>query len=353
MGALLTILAEVFELATATGLSAEAILTGEAFTTAELLQAHIANLVEVGELSVAEALAATEVTSEAFEALQSISSVLPTAFIGVAATEGAILGSLITLTATSSALYPSTWKHSTPSANLNQEMALVPYIGDLDIFFPGAETISRFVYSIDPFRWASYLYNIVGRAVWEHLFRETRRQIAYHTTDIAGRTAQSIHHTIANFLENVRWTVSHLGTNLYSGLHNYYRQLPPLNPPQSRELARRLGVPQPDRQIFEKGEEGMKHPVSAEYVEKYGAPGGAEQRVAPDWLLPLLLGLYGDLTPAWEAEVEEEENEQDEEEYEPPQKRIKRTAKSSSKVNNKRGDRSARSPYRTRQHNHN
>ncbi|AWD33717.1 VP3 [Capra aegagrus polyomavirus 1] len=230
-------------------------------------------------------------------------------------------------------------------------MALIPYVGDLDIFFPGADTISRFIYTIDPFRWASHLYNLIGRAIWDHLYREARHQIAFHTTDLAQRTAQGIHHTIANFLENARWTVSHLGTNLYDSLHQYYRQLPSLNPPQARELARRLGLKEPDRRVFEKGEEGAQHPVSAEYVEKYSAPGGAEQRVAPDWLLPLLLGLYGDLTPAWEAEVEEEENEQ--EEYEPPQKRIKRTAKSGSKANNKRGNRSARSPYRTRQHNHN
>ncbi|AWD33729.1 VP3 [Potamochoerus porcus polyomavirus 1] len=227
-------------------------------------------------------------------------------------------------------------------------MALVPYVEDMDILFPGVQEFTRFIFNIDPLRWAQNMYSFAGRYLWNTVLMESRRQIAHHTTELATRTASGIQHSLANFFENARWAVSNLGSNIYTGLQGYYRELPGLNPPQARALARRLGVEQPDRYQLEAGGGGRPsdkpktQPVSAEYVEKYPPPGGAGQRVAPDWMLPLLLGLYGDLNPTWKAAIEVKEQD------EPPKKRTKATPRPSAKTTNKRRDRSARSANRTR-----
>lgn len=361
MGALLAVLAEVFEISAVTGLSAEAIITGEAFTTAELLAAHIENLVTVGGLSTAEALAAAEVSTEAFEALTSLASTFPTAFKLVATVEPLAVGTLIAGAATAAALYRPAYDQALPHAGWN--MALQEWFPDwrnLDLEYPGMTELARFVNYINPANWAGDVFHAVGRYIWDSLQREGQRRIGHLTNDLAMTASQRVANILARYFENARWVVTHLPARLYTHLDDYYRELPPINPPQMRDVARRVGVPPPyryDRYAFEFTTPTPEYtasterppttgrPKSGQTVEthKYQSPGGAEQRSAPDWLLPLLLGLYGDITPAWSAVIEELETEED-----GPQKKKRRTTHSGAQTNSKRGNRGPRSKNRTR-----
>ncbi|AFU25618.1 VP2 [Saimiri sciureus polyomavirus 1] len=330
MGALLAVLAEVVELASVTGLSVESFLSGEAFATAELLEAHIANLVTVGGLTEAEALAATEVSAEAYAALTSLSSTFPQAFTAVAATELATTGTLTVGATVAAALYPYYYDYSTPVANLNRglnpEMALQLWFPEIDYEFPGLMPFVRFINYIDPTQWATNLFETIGRYFWESAQRYGQNLIAHEvrsaSRELATRTAQGFSEAIARYFENARWAVSMLPRSLYSGLQSYYEQLPSLNPMQVRDLHRRLGQPIPNRIALE--EQAIK---SAEYVQKVEPPGGANQRIAPDWLLPLILGLYGDISPSWESTLEDIEEEEDA----PQKKKRKRSKKNTSR----------------------
>ncbi|WAA14048.1 VP3 [Lyfec polyomavirus MAF4] len=42
---------------------------------------------------------------------------------------------------------------------------------------------------------------------------------------------------------------------------------------------------------------------SGQIITSFGAPGGAHQRACSDWMLPLVLGLSGDITPAWRRDL--------------------------------------------------
>ncbi|AWD33766.1 VP3 [Panthera leo polyomavirus 1] len=202
-------------------------------------------------------------------------------------------------------------------------MALIPYIGELDIYFPGAMHIARFIHYIDPTNWAVDLYQALGRYVWEGLQRAGQRfldnqrlQLEHATRELAQRGAQTAAEALAQYFENARWAISNFNPqNLYRGLENYYRQLPPLNPIQRRQLDRRAGLPVPDRVLAI--EDNVK---SADYVERYAPPGGAFQRQTPDWMLPLILGLYGDINPSWGDTLTQLEKEDG-----PPSKKRKKT----------------------------
>ncbi|AJG44387.1 VP3 [Meles meles polyomavirus 1] len=232
-------------------------------------------------------------------------------------------------------------------------MALQVWMPQIDYLFPGFSTFARYAQYLDPFVWGPDLINHVSRLFWQALLSEGRRQIGYAARDLqaasrelATRTATEVAGTVqdavARFFENTRWAVSHV-TTPYGALQNYYRQLSPVNPPQLRQLERRLT----DRGVDIRQDE-EKHYPSAEYIEKYGAPGGAGQRHAPDWLLPLLLGLYGDLTPTWRKEIEEQIESEDEEDT-PQKKRVKRSRPSpGAKATDKRRHRSTRNKNRSR-----
>uniref|UniRef100_A0AAU7E2D5 Minor capsid protein VP2 n=1 Tax=Rousettus bat polyomavirus TaxID=3141932 RepID=A0AAU7E2D5_9POLY len=154
-----------------------------------------------------------------------------------------------------------------------------------DIYFPGAIPFARFVNYIDPTNWASNLYHAIGRYFWETAQRAGTRlleqEVRHVSTDLAQRTVTNIYETLAHYFENARWAVSHISSNTYGALQQYYSELPPLRPPQIRALHKRLGEDVPDRYKLESSN------GSAQYVEKVDAPGGARQRHTPDWMLPL------------------------------------------------------------------
>lgn len=340
MGAFLAVLAEVFELSTVTGLSVETILSGEAFTTAELLQSHIANLVTFGGLTEAEALAAAEVSAEAYSALSTLSETFPQAFATLAATEFATTGTLTVGAAIAAALYPYYYDYSVPISNLNRSMALQQWIPDYDLDFPGVRPLVRFLNYIDPYTWASDLYHSIGRYFWETAQRIGQNVIEEELTDLtrdlAVRSVTSLSEMIAQYFENARWAVSLLPRSIYNSLETYYTELPGINPIQARQLYRKLGEtpihrgrgpggparvrrspylgrgPGGPATIFGNIQGGaVPQQFSAQYVERYPPPGGADQRTAADWMLPLILGLYGDISPSWRRTLEDLEEEED------------------------------------------
>ncbi|AFQ32794.1 VP3 structural protein [bat polyomavirus 4a] len=221
-------------------------------------------------------------------------------------------------------------------------MALVPYMPDYDIFFPGVSTFARFANYLDPLNWAPDLYHQVARWFWESFLHESRRQIGYAGQEVARYATATVQDSLARFFENARWAVSHFSSNLYTNLHDYYRELPKLKPEQARQLARLLEEKVPDKINLH----DLDKRTSAEFVEKVASPGGAHQRHTPDWMLPLILGLYGDLTPTWKAVLEEEEQ------IHGPSKKKPKTSTPSTrpKTPYQRRNRSSRAKNRTRQH---
>ncbi|AAA46555.2 capsid protein VP3 [Betapolyomavirus secumuris] len=191
-------------------------------------------------------------------------------------------------------------------------MALQIWYPDLDILFPGALPFARFVNYIDPANWAADLYRAVGRYFWERVqaaginFIEQQMETG---RELAMRSVTSLSETLSQYFENARWAVS--------GLFNFFvswtrKLLFPVRPVSNstETISKNLGHPQPySIDLYDAPQ--LKGQVSATYVTKVDPPGGANQRSAPDWMLPLLLGLYGDLTPSWKDTLEELEAEED------------------------------------------
>ncbi|WAA14038.1 VP3 [Bofec polyomavirus LSFL22] len=175
-------------------------------------------------------------------------------------------------------------------------MALVQWQPEeIDIFFPGVSWFARNIHYFDPTLWASSAF----RYFWESFRREAVRQIAHETTNIGRQVGiqagQRANEALARLMETAQWVVANLRDTAAGGyrfLENYYTELPSLNPAQRRELLARI-----DRPPIERPTGRMKMPMSGEFVDKHGAPGGANQRSCPDWLLPLILGFYN--PPNW------------------------------------------------------
>ncbi|AXS76443.1 VP3 [Myocastor coypus polyomavirus 1] len=195
-------------------------------------------------------------------------------------------------------------------------MALVPYIPEdyYDILFPGVQSFTRGLNVVE--NWATSLFRSLGHYLFQQLVREAHAQIGQ-----AGRSAgnalisygtRGLEESVARFLESARWVIQG-PTNTYNFLRQYYENLTPLNPPRFVQLEKRLRYLDqvPKRQA--PGESG-------EIVDTVSSPGGALQRHTPDWMLPLILGLYGDISPTWRTYIEEEEQE---EEYGPKKKRVR------------------------------
>ncbi|QLH64633.1 VP2 [California sea lion polyomavirus 2] len=279
------------ELSASTGFAIDAILAGEAAATVE---AQVAGLMLMESIGPLEALASIGLTAESFSLL----SAMPGFF-----NEAIGLGVVFQTVSGVSSLVSAGIRLNQEVSVVNRHMALVPWIPhDLyDIYFPG---VSTFSYSLNVIgEWASSLIQAVGRNIWESLIRESRQQIGHATSALAQRGARSFHDALARVAENARWVITNGPVEAYRGLERYYQELPGLNPAQFRQLQRRMNENFYDRLTMEQSRE------SGEVIDKHneGAPGGARQRVTPDWMLPLVLGLYGDITPTWSANLAEED----------------------------------------------
>lgn len=113
---------------------------------------------------------------------------------------------------------------------------------------PSGHIIRQFAkgFKIDPLKWSQSLIHNIGRTVFESVNAHDRK-------------TQSMAQNYARLIEMGRWYV------------------------------------ETDESITAGNDSGIS-------VAVYTAPGGAEQRVTPDWLLPLILGLSGDTTPTWKAD---------------------------------------------------
>ncbi|AJB28785.1 VP2 [Adelie penguin polyomavirus] len=325
-GVISAIVGAIEGLVAATGFTEAAILSGEA---AAAISAEVATTAAISGVTEAEAIAALGLTGEQIALL----SAVPEAF-------GQAVGAATALqTLTGAASLVSAGIHlalyETPAVPRNQhhDMALVPYDWGqlLDYEFPGlsfiANTLYDAVHTIDPRTWGPSLVN----QLLERLWYRARLEIEAEGLRAAGEAAQAagrgLGDVMARFLENTRWAVTETPSNAYEWLQQYYQDLPRMRPVQYRQQARALGVDLPAQPV----EEAMD---SGDYVAPYPPPGGAGQRTAPQWLLPLLLGLYGDPNPKWDGG-----------------KAKKRRADPSTQTPNKRRNRGTGGKDRSRQHN--
>ncbi|AGR44741.1 VP3 [Zetapolyomavirus delphini] len=236
-------------------------------------------------------------------------------------------------------------------------MALVEWRPELiDYNFPGVRWLARNVEYFDPRFWASELW----RVFMESVAREGAAQIEAASTALAEQGRSVAADAIARSLENANWVISETGalarrgldvtgalvrqagqravqstgsiiTNAYTNLGDYYRGLTPLRPPQRRAMLREL----------EKSE--RQQTITGEVVYKAPAPGGANQRITPEWMLPLILGLYNH--PTWgvpDAVTALKSSQEKEENVSKKRKRSCETTQPGAKTNCKRRRRSTR-----------
>lgn len=314
MGALLSALVDLFgllgEVTAVTGLSYEAVLTGEALSA---LEAQVSTLMTVEGLAQAEAFAALGVTGAHMSALAAVPDLIANvAGLGVVFQTVSGVSTLV-----QAGIRFNTYQKEVSVVN----MSLVPWFPEVDYLFPGAQLFARYtVHSLDLLNaWAQSLFQAVGRAVWDSIIQEGRRQIGNAQQELTAIGTHAVTDAMARVAENTRWVLRHApqtlwnalsqAPNPYAALRDYYTALPGINPAQSRALERRL------RQAEQPRERPGDSPwslFSGESVDKVQhAPGGANQRMAPDWMLPLILGLYGDITPSWGKYIEEIEELQD------------------------------------------
>ncbi|AFU25610.1 VP2 [Alphapolyomavirus apaniscus] len=303
MGGVLSLFFDIAELASAlsteTGISVGAILAGEA---AADIEASVMGLMTIEGLGAADALAAMGLTMENFSMMYALPGML---------SEAVGIGTLFQTISGASSLVAVGIKYSREEVSIVNknisDMALQLWRPQdyYDILFPGVNHFAHYLNVIEG--WASSLVHTVSRAIWDSIMRDARHQIGYASRELVVRGTTSFQDVMAKVIETSRWVLTSGPSHIYSSLSEYYRQLPGLNPAQIRDVYRRLGEPVPSRYQLEV----EAREESAEVIETYSAPGGAHQRVCPDWMLPLILGLYGDVTPTFATYIHQVEKEDD------------------------------------------
>lgn len=282
------LVALTIDLSTYTGFTVEAIIAGEA---AAAVEAQVASILAFdASIQPLEALASLGFTAEQFSYMSAIPTFVNDAIgLGVVLQTVSGAGQLV-----QAGIAYSRTDVSVVNRNLNMNVTdLVIWRPEdyYDILFPG---LSRLSWGIDILNnWGRGLFRSVGRYIWSLILQETRLQLEAEGRRFRAYAQATVSHTIANILENARWVVTSGPVSAYQALEDYYRALPPLNPPQRRQLYERLRIQ------FEEQGITPHHEESGEIIDQFAAPGGAHQRVTPDWMLPLILGLYGDITPVW------------------------------------------------------
>lgn len=345
MGAIFSLFAAIGELSALTGFTAEAILTGEA---AAALTAELSALITLEGLTQAEALSALGLS---VESLALASSVAQAAEVGSNILAGVFVGSVPIATAALGGPFSPTG------------MALQVYRPEIWIF-PESQWFYNAYHYFDPNSWLPTLFEQMSNSFWSALEQYGRRRFQTEGTALAIRTTNRVWSSIAEVINNAVWYVR----NGYYNLENYYRMLPPrlagprlssyleahrygdwnVDPPEFLDNARSQNQESSWSNWFENTAEKFRkikkawdeEPESGIKVEKVIPPGGANQEITPDWLLPLILGLLGDLTPTFAADIKSYGT----------QKGIKRKRKtstnSSSETTRKRRNRGFKRSYR-------
>ncbi|BAM71850.1 VP2 minor capsid protein [Yellow baboon polyomavirus 2] len=312
MGAALALLgdlvATVSEAAAATGFSVAEIAAGEA---AAAIEVQIASLATVEGITSTEAIAAIGLTPQTYAVITGA----PGAIAGFAALVQTVSG--VSSVAQVGYKFFSEWDHKISTVGLHQQpgMALELFNPeDYDILFPGVNTFVNNIQYLDPRHWGPTLFSAISQAFW-HLVRDDLPRLT--SQEIERRTQRFFRDSLAKFLEETTWTIVNAPINLYNSIQNYYSALSPIRPSMVRQVAEREGtqvtfghsysqsiddadsIEEVTQRLDLRNKEANVH--SGEFIEKTLAPGGANQRIAPQWMLPLLLGLYGTVTPALEA----------------------------------------------------
>nr|QKX49054.1 VP2 [Polyomavirus sp.] len=332
MGAVLAVLGGLGELL-ATGFTAEAIFAGEA---AAIVESQVAAITALEGLTEAEALAALGLTADSAVLLNSAPLALDQA-LSLAFTTQAVAG-FGGLTAASVRYFQEQQQKNHHHRNMALEVWQPPAI---DMFFPGANEIANGIYSLNPLEWGPTLFNRIAQSLWDSIIDTGRRQIGMATQAATQQAASTLYDLAARAAENARWYVLETPTRTYQALKEYYSQVSVL-PPSARR-GRALFLADEDEQIFRPTPEPE---VSGESIYREEAPGGAQQRTCPDWMLPLILGLYGTVYPGWRAEVNllEHNGTQSTQKVQ----RIRRSPSTRSQTPYQRRNRSSRSKNRAR-----
>ena len=298
MGGLFSALAGIGEIISATGFTAEAIVSGEA---AAAISAQLEEVIAIGgAVSAAEALETLGLDA----GLYGLTLSVPEAFAQVSAG----YTSLHALLAGTATLGPSLY--FTPSPFSTNPMALQVWRPDPWIY-PEARWLMDFVDYIDPLNWGQSLFQSVSAHFWNFLsqygYRTIGNRLAEESSALAVRTGNRAWQMLADTVQQISWTVR----NTYATLGEYYSYLPVTAGRHRLEPYQLL----PDEEVYNIVDEEWservdpwRRPQSGVKVNKTGTPGGTNQICTPDWLLPLILGLYGDLTPSWKAEIKELED---------------------------------------------
>ncbi|AFU25601.1 VP2 [Betapolyomavirus cercopitheci] len=313
MGAALALLgdlvATVSEAAAATGFSVAEIAAGEA---AAALEVQIASLATVEGITSTEAIAAIGLTPQTYAVITGA----PGAIAGFAALVQTVSG--VSSLAQVGYRFFSDWDHKISTVGLYQQpgMALELFNPEeyYDILFPGVNTFVNNIQYLDPRHWGPTLFAAISQAFWQVVRDDLPRLTSQ---EIQRRTERFFRDSLAKFLEETTWTIVNAPINLYNSIQDYYSTLSPIRPSMVRQVAEREGtqisfghqytqsiddadsIEEVTQRLDLRKKEANVH--SGEFIEKTLAPGGANQRVAPQWMLPLLLGLYGTVTPALEA----------------------------------------------------
>ncbi|ABB04265.1 putative VP3 [Gammapolyomavirus corvi] len=194
-------------------------------------------------------------------------------------------------------------------------MALQVWTPNIDYLFPGVNSFVDALYHVNPLDWGPSLFRDLGQQIWDFIIQTGRRHLGDATRAAVEQSASTLFDLLARATESATWYVVETPVSTYRFLEDYYRQAPILRPDARRGLA--IGMrddilePIPVPQRLEKVAEFPKlEEPSGQKVAPTLAPGGAHQRSCPDWMLPLILGLYGTVFPGWKAEVQLLENQE-------------------------------------------
>ncbi|QBJ04574.1 VP2 [Tasmanian devil-associated polyomavirus 1] len=356
MGGVASIIFELIELGeivAGAGLGAEALLSGE---LAEILLGQLEILQTIEGFTLAEALTNLGLSAQAYTALISTAAGGSGLITEAASAIGTYLSAALGASLIAAGLSPLDFSYARGEEYL-MATDLIPWFPDVDFLYPGTDYIVSVISILDPYHWGPSLFNALGRYLWDTLRSETGRQLGHMTREVASREVRTFRDLLARFLENVRWSIVEIPRDTYNFLGEYYRELPRVRPSQYSQLYEKLDPQgrrgqQPYDEFVERNVENSANRrsfESGEYVEAPFVPGGAGQDVTMEWMLPLILGLYGDIVPEWEEEIREIEHEEDM--YQSKQRSKKRKM---SKTNNRaktpysRRDRSVGTPNRTR-----